>query len=180
MNGSILFLSSFLLNRYAFSCTCDYAPRLMWVAWVCLAIVRVKGVYCVLYVVCHLTGLASRVAWGSIRITLLYCYHCPYHPLLYTPYTTYFISQYCQPSIYCQQWHPFSKYPTSACVEHHTTQPIPNDGTRPLPRLPISTPLFLFLRSPSSNIKLILSIRFRFWIRINQYQYQKEWHNPNK
>ena len=56
--------SLFFLNRYAFSCTCDYARCLMWVARVCLAIVRVKGVYCVLYVVCHLTGLASRVAWG--------------------------------------------------------------------------------------------------------------------
>ena len=140
----------------------------------------VKGVYCVLYAECHLTGLASRVAWGSIRSTLLYSYHCPYHSVPHTPYTTYFISQYCQPSIYCQQWHSFSKYPTSACVEHHTTHPIPNDGTRPLTRLPVPTLLFLFLRSPSSNLKLIFTIRFRIRIRINQYQHQKEWRNSNK
>ena len=112
-------------------------------------------------------------------------YHC-YTSLSIPPsflhaiYDILCIVQYCQASIYCQQWHPFSKYPTSGCVEHHTTHPIPNDGTRPLPRLPISTPLFLFLRSPSSNIKLILSIRLRLSIRINQYQHEKEWRNSNK
>ena len=128
MIGSILFLLSFLLNRYAFSCTCDYASRFTLDLGGLGVVSDSESERSVLCAVCSvpLDWLGESSCVGGR-------FESHYYTAI-TVHTTLFVSRRIHHIV---DQHSFlaiqtsslvqsaKRAPTPACVEYHTTQPSP-------------------------------------------------------